>query len=70
VAAHRHQLPASVAITPDGSQVWVANLASGNVTVINPATSTVSGTISGGTGTATLNAAPPGISFVPVPAAP
>jgi YVTN family beta-propeller protein len=57
-------LPASIAVTPDGSQVWVGNTLSGNITVISTATNTVSGTISGGAGTATLDAAPLGIAFV------
>jgi YVTN family beta-propeller protein len=52
-----------VAVTPDGSQVWVGNNLTGNISVINPATDTVSATISGGSGTATLLAAPLGIAF-------
>jgi YVTN family beta-propeller protein len=59
-------LPGVVAVTPDGSQVWVGNMLTGNVTVINPATNTVSGTISAGSGTATLNAEPFSIAFVSV----
>jgi YVTN family beta-propeller protein len=57
-------LPASVAVTPDDSQVWVGNVLDGSITVINPATNTVAGTISGGTGTATLDGQPLGIAFV------
>ena len=57
-------LPASVAVTPDDSQVWVGNVLDGNITVINPATNAVAGTISGGTGTATLDGQPLGIAFV------
>jgi YVTN family beta-propeller protein len=59
-------LPGSVAITPDGSQVWVGNILTGNISVIDAATNIVAGTINGGTGTATLNAAPLGIVFVKV----
>ena len=57
--------PYAVAVTPDGSQVWVGNNLTGNITVINPPTDTVSATISGGSGTATLLAAPLGIAFAP-----
>jgi YVTN family beta-propeller protein len=57
-------LPGSIAVTPDGSQVWVGNILSGNITVINPATNTVAGTLSFGTGTATLDGQPLGIAFV------
>ena len=57
------RLPGSVAVTPDGSQVWVGNNLTGNISVINPASDTVSATISGGSGTATLLAAPLGIAF-------
>ena len=59
-------LPGVVAVTPDGSQVWVGNMLNGNVTVIDAATNTVSGTISAGSGTATLNAEPVSIAFVKV----
>jgi YVTN family beta-propeller protein len=55
--------PASVAVTPDGSQVWVGNVFDGDVTVIDPATDTSSGTILQGTGTANFQAAPLGIAF-------
>jgi YVTN family beta-propeller protein len=41
----------------------VGNNLTGNISVINPATDTVSATISGGSGTATLLAAPLGIAF-------
>jgi len=51
-------------VNRDGSQVWVGNDLSGNITVINPATNTVTTTISGGgSGTATLLAAPLSIAF-------
>ena len=60
---HVGRLPEAVAVTPDGRQVWVGNDLSGNVTVINPATNTVTTTISGGRGTATLLAGPLGIAF-------
>jgi YVTN family beta-propeller protein len=60
---HVGRLPEAVAVTPDGRQVWVGNDLSGNITVINPATNTVSTTISGGSGTATLLAGPLGIAF-------
>jgi YVTN family beta-propeller protein len=50
-------------VNRDGSQVWVGNDLSGNITVINPATNTVTTTISGGSGTATLLAAPLAIAF-------
>lgn len=56
-------LPGSVAVTPDGSQVWIGNNLSGNISVINPATNAVTSTISGGAGTATLDAAPLAIAF-------
>jgi hyaluronoglucosaminidase len=59
------RLPGSIAVAPDDSQVWVGNILDGNITVINPATGTVAGTISGGTGTATLDGQPLGIAFVP-----
>jgi YVTN family beta-propeller protein len=42
--------------------VWAGNDLSGNITVINPATSTVATTISGGSGTAAQLAAPLGIA--------
>ena len=57
-------LPGSVGIVPDGSQVWVGNVESGNVTVINPATNTVSGTITFAAGTAPLDGVPLGMAFV------
>ena len=60
---HVGRLPEAVAVTPDGRQVWVGNDLSGNITVINPATNTVTTTISGGSGTATLLAGPLGIAF-------
>ena len=41
----------------------MGNNLTGNITVINPPTDTVSATISGGSGTATLLAAPLGIAF-------
>jgi YVTN family beta-propeller protein len=51
--------------------VWVGNILDGDITVINPATNTVAGTIDGATGaapppasTATLDGAPLGITFV------
>jgi YVTN family beta-propeller protein len=56
--------PASVAVTPDGSQVWVGNILDGDVTVIDPATNTVIGTVLQGTGTANYQDAPLGITFV------
>ena len=64
------RLPGTVAVTPDGSQVWVGNVASGDITVISPATDTVAGTISGGPGTSALNSEPQGIAFVKAPATP
>jgi len=63
-------LPGVVAVVPDGSQVWVGNIYTGNISVINLASNTLAGTISGGTGTATLNAAPLGIAFVAAPSTP
>ena len=60
---HVGRLPEAVAVTPDGSQVWVGNDLSGNISVISPATNTVTTTISGGSGTATLLAGPLGIAF-------
>jgi YVTN family beta-propeller protein len=64
------ELPGSIAVTPDGSQVWVGSILDGDITVINPATNTVVGTISGASGvapppanTATLDGAPLGIAF-------
>jgi YVTN family beta-propeller protein len=59
-------LPGSVGIVPDGSQVWVGNVESGSVTVINPATNTVSGTITFGAGTSPLDGVPFGMAFVKV----
>jgi YVTN family beta-propeller protein len=66
------QLPGSIAVAPDGSQVWVGNVLNGDISVISPATNTVVGTISGAAGvapppaggTATLDGAPTGITFV------
>jgi YVTN family beta-propeller protein len=60
---HVGRLPEAVAVTPDGRQVRVGNDLSGDITVINPATNTVTTTISGGSGTATLLAGPLGIAF-------
>jgi YVTN family beta-propeller protein len=60
-------LPGSVAITPDGSQVWVGNILTGNISVIDAAANTLAGTINGGAGTATLNGTPLGIVFVRAP---
>ena len=57
-----------MAVTPDGSQVWVGNNLTGNITVINPPTDTVSATISAAR-TATLLAAPLGIAFAPAASA-
>ena len=57
-------LPMSIAATPDGSQVWVGNILDGDVTVIDPATDTVTGTVLQGAGTANFQAAPLGIAFV------
>jgi YVTN family beta-propeller protein len=49
---------------PDGSQVWVGNVESGSVTVINPAINKVSGTITFAAGTAPLDGVPLGMAFV------
>jgi YVTN family beta-propeller protein len=57
------KLPQSVAVTPDGSEVWVGNGFSGNVSVIDVASGTVVATVAGGVGTKPLNAAPLGIAF-------
>jgi YVTN family beta-propeller protein len=53
-----------VAVTPDGSQVWVGNILQGNINVINPATDAVVATVSAGSGTAILDGAPIAIAFV------
>lgn len=60
------RLPMSIAATPDGSQVWVGNGLTGSVSVISVASGKITATIGGGPGTATLDAAPLGISFVAV----
>jgi YVTN family beta-propeller protein len=57
-------LPGSVAVTPDGSQVWVGNILTGDITVINPATNAVAGTLISGTGTSNLDGQPLAIAFV------
>ena len=52
-------------MTPDGSQVWVGNILQGTVSDIDPATNTVSRTITAGVPIAdTLDAAPISIAFV------
>jgi YVTN family beta-propeller protein len=50
--------------------VWVGNVLPGNISVINPATNAVTTTIQGGSGTATLDAAPLGIAFTKVTTTP
>ena len=63
------RLPMSIAATPDGSQVWVGNGLTGSVSVISVASGKITATIGGAPespGTATLDAAPLGISFVAV----
>ena len=40
--------PVSLALTPDGSQLWVGGLTSGIITVLNTATHDVVGTINVG----------------------
>lgn len=57
------KLPQSVAVTPDGSEVWVGNGLSGNVSVIGVSAGAVIATVSGGTGTKPLDAAPLAIAF-------
>ncbi len=61
------RLPASAAVTPDGSQVWVGNDMSGTLSVISVRTGTVTATIPGGAGTAAIDAGPLGIAFGPMP---
>jgi len=50
--------PVGVAITPDGTRAYVANLAAGSVSVIDTATNTVIGTV-------TVGLAPRGIAITP-----
>ena len=57
----------SVAVSPDGSQVWVGNGLSGSVSVIATATGKVVATVGGGPGTSTLDAAITDIAFAPAP---
>ncbi len=50
--------PAGIAITPDGKTAYVANQASGTVTVINTRTNTVEKTIKVGAGPWSIAATP------------
>jgi DNA-binding beta-propeller fold protein YncE len=61
-SAPRHPAPSPVN-TPE-------HVLSGSITVISPATNTVSTAISGGAGTSALNAAPLGMAFIKAPATP
>jgi YVTN family beta-propeller protein len=61
------KLPEAVGITPDGSEAWIGNDLSGTVSVISTATNTVTTTITSGTGTQSLDAAPLGIVFAKAP---
>lgn len=61
------RLPSSLAMTPDGTEVWVGNILSGSISVISTASETVVTTISGGTGTKPIDAAPLGIAFAKAP---
>jgi DNA-binding beta-propeller fold protein YncE len=57
------RLPQSVAVTPDGSEVWVGNGLSGSVSAVAVASGAVVATMAGGPGTKPINAAPLGIAF-------
>jgi YVTN family beta-propeller protein len=57
------RLPMSLAVTPDGAQVWVGNGLSGSISVISVASGKVVRTISGGPGTSAVDTAPLGIAF-------
>jgi YVTN family beta-propeller protein len=61
------RLPESVAVSPDGSEVWVGNGYSGSVSVIATANNSVVATVGGGPGTSTLDAAITSITFAPAP---
>jgi DNA-binding beta-propeller fold protein YncE len=57
-------VPGVVAVTPDGSQAWVGNIFTGDITVFSPATNTVLETVSLGTGTGVIDGVPIAIVFV------
>jgi len=61
------RLPMSVTTSPDGSQVWVGNGYTGDVSVISTATNSVVATLAQGTGTSNLDAAITDIAFAPAP---
>jgi YVTN family beta-propeller protein len=57
------RLPMSVAVTPNGKQVWVGNGLSGSVSVISVTSAKVVATITGWPGRPPLDTAPLGIAF-------
>ena len=54
------QLPYGVAVTPDGSTIYVANQVSGTVSVIDAATNTVNATLNVGTTPTEITITPDG----------
>jgi YVTN family beta-propeller protein len=57
------RLPASVAVTPDGAQVWAGNDMSGTISVISTVTGNLTATIAARSGTGLVDAGPLGIAF-------
>ena len=57
------RLPMSVAVTPNGKQVWIGNGLSGSVSVISVPSAKVVATITGWPGRPPLDTAPLGIAF-------
>jgi len=60
--------PMSVAVSPDGTEAWIGNGFTGDVSVISTATNSVVATLAQGTGTSNNGAQITDIAFAPAPA--